>query len=80
MLGEHHSLINEFPEYKDRIHELKMNNRHFGRLSEKYESIDKEIFRIEEQIENTTDEHLEELKFKRVQLKDELYALLKNEN
>ena len=78
MLGEHHGLVNEFPEYKQRIHDLKMNDRHFDRLLEKYETIDKEVFRIEEQIENTTDDYLEELKFKRLRLKDELYALLKN--
>ena len=78
MLGEHHGLINEFPEYKQRIHDLKMNDRHFDRLLEKYETIDKEVFRIEEQIENTTDDYLEELKFKRLRLKDELYAMLKN--
>jgi len=78
MLGEHHNLVIEFPEYKERIHDLKMNDKHFSRLFDQYETVDKEVFRIEEQIENTTDEYLEELKFKRLRLKDELYALLKN--
>lgn len=76
MLGEHHSLAHEFPEYKDRIHEMKVNNPDFAKLFEKYEDIDKEIYRIEMQIENTSDEYLEGLKIKRVKLKDQLYAML----
>jgi uncharacterized protein YdcH (DUF465 family) len=76
MLGEHHSLAREFPEYKDQIHELKVNNPEFAQMFEKYEDIDKEIYRIEMQIENTSDEYLEGLKIKRVKLKDQLYALL----
>ena len=76
MLGEHHSLAHEFPEYKDRIHKLKVNDPEFAKLFEKYEDIDKEIYRIEMQIENTSDEYLEGLKIKRVKLKDQLYAML----
>jgi len=76
MLGEHHNLAHEFPEYKDQIHELKVNNPEFAQLFEKYEDIDKEIYRIEMQIENTSDEYLEGLKIKRVKLKDQLYAML----
>jgi uncharacterized protein YdcH (DUF465 family) len=76
MLGEHHNLAREFPEYKDQIHELKVNDPEFAQLFEKYEDIDKEIYRIEMQIENTSDEYLEGLKIKRVKLKDQLYAML----
>ncbi|MCG6887133.1 MAG: YdcH family protein [Proteobacteria bacterium] len=77
MLGEHHDLAHEFPEFKDQIHTLKMSNPHFARLFDEYEDVDKEIYRIEEQIENTSDSYMEELKMKRVKLKDELYAMLK---
>jgi uncharacterized protein YdcH (DUF465 family) len=76
MLGEHHSLAREFPEYKDKIHELKTSNPEFAKLFEKYEDIDKEIYRIEMQIENTSDEYLEGLKIRRVNLKDQLYVML----
>lgn len=76
MLGEHHNLPHEFPEYKDKIHELKISNPEFAKLFEKYENIDKEIYRIEMQIENTSDEYLEGLKIRRVKLKDELYNML----
>ncbi len=76
MLGEHHGLVKEFPEYKDKIHELKTSNPEFAKMFEKYEDIDKEIYRIEMQIENTSDEYTENLKIRRVQLKDQLYAML----
>ncbi len=73
---EHHDLAHEFPEYKEQIHELKMHDHHFARLFSEYEELDKEVFRIEEQIETTADEYLEGLKKKRLQLKDELHAML----
>ena len=76
MLGEHHGLVKEFPEYKDKIHELKTSDPEFVKLFEKYEDIDKEIYRIEMQIENTSDEYIEGLKIKRVKLKDQLYTTL----
>jgi hypothetical protein len=77
MFGEHHDLTHEFPEYKERIHELKISDPHFAKLHEEYEDIDKEIYRIEQQIETPSDEYTEQLKKKRALLKDELYALLK---
>jgi uncharacterized protein YdcH (DUF465 family) len=76
MLGEHHGLIQEFPKYKDKIHELKISNPEFAKLFSKYDEIDKEIYRIEMQIENTSDEYAEGLKIRRVQLKDQLYTML----
>ena len=78
MLGEHHSLVKEFPEYKDKIHELKISDPEFAKLFEKYDDIDKEIYRIEMQIENTSDEYIENLKIRRVQLKDQLYTMLQH--
>lgn len=78
MLGEHHSLVKELPEYKDRIHELKTNNAHFSKLFDEYENVDKEIYRIEEQIETPSDDYTEQLKVKRVQLKDQLVEMIKN--
>ncbi len=73
-----HDLHHEFPEYYDRIHELKMQNSHFARLFEEYHDINREILRIEEGVENTTDEYFEELKKKRLLLKDKLYGIITN--
>ena len=73
---ENHSLANEFPEFKDKIHDLKKEDRHFHRLFNDYHDIDKEIHRIESGAENTSDEYLETQKKQRLSLKDELFGLL----
>lgn len=80
MLGEKHNLVNELPEYKDRIHDLKMSNKHFANQFDKYHDIDQQVLRIEEGIENTSDEYLEELKKRRLAFKDELFAMIRNVN
>ncbi|MCK4742435.1 MAG: YdcH family protein [Sulfuriflexus sp.] len=78
MFGEHHHLATEFPEHKDRIHELKIgNNAHFNKLYGEYNNIDNNIYRIEEGIENTDDAYLETLKKKRLSLKDQLLSIIK---
>jgi uncharacterized protein YdcH (DUF465 family) len=74
---ENHSLVNELPELKDHIHELKINNRHFKSLFDQYHNVDKEIHRIEEGVEVSSDEYIEEKKKVRLNLKDELFKMLK---
>lgn len=75
---EKHDLHHEFPEFKDAIHELKMSNAHFARLFEQYHEVDHEVHRIETGAETPSDDYLEEKKKQRLQLKDELYAMLKD--
>ena len=79
MTIENHSLANEFPEFKDRIHELKQENMHFLRLFNEYHDVDKDIHRIESGAENTSDDYLEGLKKQRLSLKDELFTILNTE-
>lgn len=74
---DHHPLIKDFPELKDRIHTLKMSSAHFARLEKEYEELDKAIVRLESGIEHSSANELEQKKLQRVALKDELYALLK---
>lgn len=76
MFGEHHNLGEEFPEHKDRIHELKIGNPRFAQLFDNYNEVDKEIYRIEEEIETPSDEYTEELKKKRLFLKDQIVRML----
>jgi len=73
---EHHGLLHEFPQMRERIHELKTSNPKFAGLYRQYDETDKEIFRIEEEIETTSDQYAEDLKKRRVLLKDQLYAML----
>lgn len=74
---ENHSLLNELPEHKKAIHDLKLNNQHFAKLFDEYHLVDKEIHRIEQGVENTGDSYLENLKKKRLHLKDELYQMIR---
>lgn len=77
MTLEHHPLIKEFPEYHDQIHKLKTEDSHFRKQFDEYHELDREIYRHEQDIEPVSDEYLEELKMKRVHLKDALFAALK---
>lgn len=74
---ERHNLVNDLPEFKEQIRDLKMNNAHFAKLFNQYHEIDNEIIRIEDGIENTSDDYLEGLKHKRIALKDEMFTMLK---
>ncbi len=78
MLGEKHDLVHEFPEHRERIHELKTSDAHFARLFDEYHEVEHEVRRIEEGVENTSDDYLEELKKKRLSLKDNLFSMLQN--
>lgn len=72
-----HDLKHDFPEYQQKITELKVSDAHFRRLFDEYDELDHHIHKIETNAEPTTDEHLNELRIKRVHLKDELYSYLR---
>ena len=73
---EKHDLHKEFPEFTNEIHELKMNDAHFLRLFEEYHDVDKEVHRIEENIETPSDEFTNARKQRRLELKDELHKMI----
>jgi len=77
MTLEKHDLHHEFPNFRDEIHYLKMNDNHFARLFNEYHEIDQEVNRIEQGVENTSDEYLEGRKKQRLHLKDSLFVMLK---
>jgi uncharacterized protein YdcH (DUF465 family) len=77
MVQVHHPLAKDFPELKDRIHQLKTTNSHFAKLEKEYEEVDKAIVRLENGVEHASSAELEQKKQQRVTLKDELYKLLK---
>ena len=79
MLTDKHDLLHEFPEYRERIHHLKVADAHFAKLFDEYHEVDHEVHRIETGVENTSDEYLEERKKLRLYLKDELYRMLRED-
>ncbi|MDG4555590.1 MAG: YdcH family protein [Candidatus Competibacter sp.] len=77
MLGESHDLFHEFPEYQDRIAELKAVDPRFAELYDQYHGVNNEVERIELQIETPSDFYTEDLKKQRLHLKDEIYTILR---
>ena len=77
MTNKLHDLATEFPDMKSTIHTLKTKDAHFKRMYDEYEAVAKELHRFNEGAGGITDEHAEELKKKRLELKDKLFALLK---
>lgn len=77
MFGEMHDLHHEFPEFNEKIHDLKIKGGHFRKLFDEYDELAHEMVRIQQQIETPSDDVVETLKVKRLRLKDELYVLLK---
>lgn len=75
-LEHHRDLAREFPEYKARIRELKQSSAAFRQLYAVYQAVDNEVYRIEQDIETPSDDYTEELKRRRVRLKDRLYGML----
>ena len=76
MLGEKHDLLHELPEYKERIHELKVSNHHFAKLFNEYDEMDHLVRRCETEIEVHADDYVQGLKKRRLALKDELLKIL----
>ena len=77
MAQDHHPLVKDFPELKEKIHTLKTSNAHFAKLERDYEEVDKAIVRLENGVEHASSAELEQKKLQRVSLKDELYSMLK---
>ncbi len=76
MYGEHHDLRHDLPEHADSIHHLKVSDNRFAKLFDEYHDVDREVRRIEMEIEARSDLAMEDLKKRRILLKDELLAMI----
>ena len=74
---EKHDLLHEFPEHREAIHDLKMNNAHFAKLFDQYHEVDREVYRIDENIETPSDQYATERKARRLALKDKLLEMIR---
>ncbi|MAT33566.1 MAG: hypothetical protein CMK06_00225 [Ponticaulis sp.] len=73
-----HELVDEFPANADDLHRLKAENPHFARLTDEYHDINRQIHRAETRVEPMSDEYEETLRKRRLQLKDEIAAILRD--
>jgi len=72
-----HELHEEFPDATDALHRLKMENAHFTKLADEYHEVNREIHRIEADVEAASDARAEDLKKRRLALKDEIAGILR---
>lgn len=63
-------------EYKEEIHELKMNNAHFANIFNKHNELDQKVEDAEADRVILTDVELEILKKEKLLLKDEAYKMI----
>jgi len=75
-MSEHLDLGHEFPSLKEKIHELKISNPHFGKLFEEYTELNKAVYRAESRIDLLSEDAEHQLRRERVALKDALYSML----
>lgn len=72
-----HDLDHEFPEFAPLIHDLKEHDSRAAVLFEQYERVNREIVDIEENDKPFQDFEFEDMKKRRLQLKDDIYLLLR---
>lgn len=63
-------------EYRDEISALKQENAHFSRIFDEHNALDQRIQDITDGREHATDMQLSELKRKKLELKDQAYAMV----
>jgi uncharacterized protein YdcH (DUF465 family) len=73
---QRHDLLHEFPEHQEKIHQLKMEDRHFRELFDAYHKMEHQLHRINTGEEIAIDEYIHEVKAKFLHLKDEIFSYL----
>ena len=65
-----------FHEYREEVTQLKTHDAHFAKIFDEHNELDQKIQDITEGREHATDLELTELKRKKLDLKDEAYAMV----
>lgn len=73
MLGEDHSLLSEFPEFKETILALAKTDDAFLTDMKAYDGLDKEIRKLELRDSPISDEEMHQMKHERAMQKDSLH-------
>ena len=74
-----HDLSHEFPEFEEKMRELKASNAHFAKLFTQYDETNYNVQKYELGAAVMSVEALEELKKERLLLKDEIYEMLQRD-
>ena len=76
MQVEHHELHHEFPEFLDVMQALRNSDSHFSQMFDEYHALTNEVEHLEEEDVPVDDFTIEDMKKKRVKLKDTMYKML----
>lgn len=71
-----HELAEEFPDFVEKIHALKMGDAHFARLADEYHELNRDVHRAEENLEPTDELNEQAMRKKRMALKDQIWSIL----
>ncbi|MDZ7829767.1 MAG: DUF465 domain-containing protein [Halofilum sp. (in: g-proteobacteria)] len=71
-----HELAAEFPEHSETIHRLKMTDPHFGKLVDEYHAVNREVHRMETEVEPVSSDTEKHVRERRVHLKDQIAEYL----
>lgn len=69
-------LRDEFPDAVDILHQLKVHDAHFAKLAERYHDLNREIHRVESDVEPASDERIETLKKQRLAMLDDISTMV----
>ena len=72
-----HELAEEFPADVDKMHALKQSDPHFAKMFDDYHDVNKDIHRGETNVEPMADDHMADLRKKRLALKDQIAHMLR---
>ncbi|SMP33797.1 YdcH family protein [Shimia sagamensis] len=72
-----HELAAEFPEFVEKMHELKVSDKHFAKLAEDYHELNRKVHAAETNVAPREELSEVDLRKRRGAMKDEIYAYLK---
>mgnify|MGYP005840612011 CR=1 FL=1 len=71
-----HDLATEFPAYADALHDLKLSDAHFARITERYNEVNHQIHLAETLVEPISQQLETDLRRERMVLKDQISRIL----
>lgn len=71
-----HELAEDFPEHKQKIHDLKASDAHFAKLVDEYHEVNRTVHRMETRTEPVSDGVEEQIRRQRMLLKDKIAMYL----
>ncbi len=77
MANTPHELAEEFPEFVEKMHDLKVSDKHFVKLADDYHELNRKVHAAETNVAPREELSEVDLRKRRSTLKDEIYAYLK---